>query len=72
MRRQLLGDRHYLTAKSLAALGAARLAGNDPASARLLLEEAVVSLRRALPENHPLVVSATRDLARAQQIQKGG
>ena len=71
MRRELLGERHYLTAKSLAALGAARLAGNDPASARQLLEDAVVILRRTLPSNHPLVVSTTRDLERARQIQKG-
>ena len=72
MRRKLLGERHYLTAKSLAALGAARLAGNDPASARQLLEDAVAILGRTLPATHPLVVSATRDLERARQIQKGG
>ena len=52
MRRKFLGERHYLTAKSLAALGAARLAGNDPTSARQLLEDAVVILRRTLPANH--------------------
>ena len=72
MRRTLLGERHYLTARSLAALGAARLAGNDPASARQPLEDAVVILRGALPASHPLVVSATRDLEQARQIQKGG
>jgi serine/threonine-protein kinase len=72
MRRKFLRERHYLIAKSLAALGAARLAGNDPARARQPLEEAVVILRRALPGPHPLVVAATRDLERAQQIQKGG
>jgi hypothetical protein len=72
MRRELLGERHHLTAKSLAALGAARLAGNDPASARQLLEDALVILRRTLPDSHPLVVSATRDLERARQIRKGG
>jgi serine/threonine-protein kinase len=72
MRRKFLRERHYLIAKSLAALGAARLAGNDPARARQPLEDAVVILRRALPGPHPLVVAATRDLERAQQIQKGG
>jgi hypothetical protein len=69
MRRKLLGDRHYLTAKSSAALGAVRLAGNDPTSARPLLEDAVLNLRRALPASHPLVVSTTRDLERARQIR---
>ena len=72
MRRTFLGERHYLMAKSLAALGAARLAGNDPARARQPLEDAVVILGRTLPDTHPLVVSATRDLERAKQIQKGG
>ena len=72
MRRKLLGEQHYLTARSLAALGAARLAGNAPASARQPLEEALVTLRRTLPANHPVVVSATRDLERARQIRTAG
>ena len=71
MRRKFLGERHYLTAKSLAALGAARLAGNDPASARQPLDDAVVNLRRALPASHPLVVSATRDLEAGAPDSKG-
>ena len=71
MRRKLLGERHYLTAKSLAALGAARLAGNDPASARQPLEDAVVISATRAPRDHPLVVSATRDLERARQIRQG-
>jgi len=72
MRRKLLGERHYLTGKSLAALGATRLTGNDPASARQPLEDSVVILRRTLPADHPLVISATRDLERARQIRTGG
>jgi len=66
MRRELLGERHYLTGKGLAALGAARLAGNDPASARQLLEQAIDILQRTFPAEHPLVVSTTRDLERAR------
>jgi serine/threonine-protein kinase len=72
MRRTFLGEQHVLTAETLAARGAARLAGNDPSNARQLLEDAVDILRRTLPANHPLVVSATRDLERARQIRKGG
>ena len=64
MRRKFLGERHDLTAKSLAALGAARLAGNDPASARPLLEDAVVILRRALP-------AATPSSSRRRAISSG-
>ena len=71
MRRALLGEQHYLTGRSLAALGAARLAGKDPASARQPLEDALVILRRTLPADHPFVVSAARDLARARQIRGG-
>ena len=71
MRRELLGAQHYLTARSLAALGEARLVGRDPASARQPLEDAVVVLRRTLPADHPVVVSATRDLERARQIRTG-
>jgi hypothetical protein len=72
MRRELLGEEHYLTAKTLAALGAARLAGTDPASARRPLEDAVVVLQRTFPADHPLVVSTMRDLDRARQIRAGG
>jgi hypothetical protein len=72
MRRELLGEQHYLTARSLAALGAARLAGKDPAGARQLLEDAVVNLQRTLPASHPLVVSAMRDLERARSMRTGG
>jgi serine/threonine-protein kinase len=72
MRRKFLGEQHVLTAESLAALGAARLAGNDSSNARQLLEDAVVILRRTLPANHPLVVSTTRNLEHARQIQTGG
>ena len=69
MRRTIDGDPHYATAKALAALGAVRLAGNDPSSARPLLEEAVGNLQRSLPADHPLVVSAIRDLERARQTR---
>jgi hypothetical protein len=68
MRRQLLGEQHVLTAESLAALGAVRLGGSAPSTARQLLEDSVVILRRALPASHPLVVSTTCDLERARAI----
>lgn len=68
MRRQLLGERHYLTAKTLAALGAGRLAGPDPAGARQLLEDAATSLQRTLPADHPLLVSTARNLDRARHL----
>ena len=56
-----------LTAKTLAALGAARLAGTRPVQRTALLEDAVAILRRTLPASHPFVVAATRDLERARQ-----
>jgi hypothetical protein len=71
MRRELLGERHYLTARSLAALGAARLAGKDPAGARQPLEDAIVTLRRTLPADHPVVVSTMQNLERARQTRAG-
>ena len=67
VRRAFFGEQHVLTAESLAALGAARLAGKEPSSAQPLLEAAVVTLRRTLSADHPVVVFATRDLERARQ-----
>jgi hypothetical protein len=72
MRRTLFGEQHVLTAESLAALGAARLGGNELSTARSLLEEAIVILRRSLSANHPLVISTTRDLERARQVRSAG
>jgi hypothetical protein len=71
MRRKFLGGQHILTAESLAALGAARLAGKDVSTARQQIEDAVVILRRTLPATHPLVVSTTRDLERSRLAREG-